>query len=79
MRSRKNRAGAASEANTTITDLNPIQWRGHGGFEGQSPPHFCQDGARDFLKIDRCGEGQWQIFREVEGVTKRLSLMPPTF
>ena len=52
MRSRKNRARAASEANTTITDLNPIQWLGHGGFEGQSPSHFCQDGARDFLKID---------------------------
>ena len=24
----------------------------HGGLEVQMPPHFCQDGARDFLKID---------------------------
>ena len=28
------------------------QWRGYGEFGGIAFSHFCQDGARDFLKID---------------------------
>ena len=28
------------------------QWNGQGGGMGAIAPHFCQDGARYFLKID---------------------------
>ena len=36
------------------------QWRGYGGYGGNLPPHCCQDGALDFLKIDeKIGVGRW--------------------
>ena len=28
------------------------QWRGHEGTGENPPPHFCEDGARNILKID---------------------------
>ena len=37
------------------------QWQGHGGLGGAVNPHFCQGGARDFLKINKnigMGRGQ---------------------
>ena len=49
--------------------------RGAGG--AIAPPHFCQDGARDFLKIDEKVGGEWgklHIFRELEGVAKKSHL-----
>ena len=44
------------------------------------PPNFCQDGSWNFTKIDEeivGGGGSSKIFREVEGVAKKVSFMPP--
>jgi len=41
-------------------------------------PTFCQNGAREFSKIDeKTGGGLLKIFREGEGVAKKFSFMPP--
>ena len=35
------------------------QWRGQGGLGATCPSHFCQDGARDFFKInEKIGVGR---------------------
>ena len=41
-----------------FVDIPTHQWRGHGGLGAIAPPHFYQDCARDFLKVDEKIDGR---------------------
>ena len=71
----------AYSAHDGVKKSRPIAWpRGVWGVS--APPHLCQDGAQDFLKIDEktgVGNGEEANLPKSRGCGQKLSSMSPHF